>query len=56
MHVIGCFDSPAEGECHLDGVRVNDMPGSVLPSIRNRKIGLVFPSFNLLPHRTCSEW
>lgn len=50
MHIIGCLDSPTEGEYHLDGVRVSDMEKSALASIRNRKIGFVFQSFNLLPH------
>lgn len=50
MHIIGCLDSPTQGEYFLDGQRVSDLPKSALASIRNKKIGFVFQSFNLLPH------
>ncbi|MCB5265410.1 MAG: ABC transporter ATP-binding protein [Candidatus Cloacimonetes bacterium] len=50
MHIIGCLDSPSEGEYYLDGDLVSKLPKSALAGIRNRKIGFVFQSFNLLPH------
>jgi putative ABC transport system ATP-binding protein len=50
MHIIGCLDSPSAGEYYLDGDLVSKLPKSALAGIRNRKIGFVFQSFNLLPH------
>lgn len=50
MHIIGCLDSPTEGEYRLDGVQVSAMEKNELAMIRNHKIGFVFQSFNLLPH------
>jgi putative ABC transport system ATP-binding protein len=50
MHIIGCLDRPSEGEYYLDEMLVSQMPKSALATVRNRKIGFVFQSFNLLPH------
>ncbi|MDD2229817.1 MAG: ABC transporter ATP-binding protein [Candidatus Cloacimonetes bacterium] len=50
MHIIGCLDRPTEGEYYLDNELVSAMPKSALATVRNRKIGFVFQSFNLLPH------
>lgn len=50
MHIIGCLDSPSEGEYYLDSVLVSKMSESALAGVRNSKIGFVFQSFNLLPH------
>jgi putative ABC transport system ATP-binding protein len=50
MHIVGCLDSPSAGEYYLDGDLVSRLPKRALAGIRNRKIGFVFQSFNLLPH------
>jgi putative ABC transport system ATP-binding protein len=49
MNIIGCLDRPTSGEYYLDGERVSQMKDDQLASIRNRKVGFVFQSFNLLP-------
>ncbi|MBN1449590.1 MAG: ABC transporter ATP-binding protein [Anaerolineales bacterium] len=48
MHIIGCLDSPTSGEYSLNGVEVSGMDDSQLAAVRNREIGFVFQSFNLL--------
>ncbi|WP_345319067.1 ABC transporter ATP-binding protein [Candidatus Villigracilis proximus] len=48
MHIIGCLDSPTAGEYWLNSVEVSGMDDSQLASVRNREIGFVFQSFNLL--------
>jgi len=48
MHIIGCLDSPSGGDYFLDGDLVSKLPRHALAGIRNRKIGFVFQSFNLL--------
>ena len=50
MHIIGCLDSPSAGEYYLESDLVSKLPKRTLAGIRNRKIGFVFQSFNLLPH------
>ena len=50
MHIIGCLDRPSEGRYYLDEQLVSELPKSELSQIRNKKIGFVFQSFNLLPH------
>ena len=49
MNIIGCLDAPTEGEYYLDGADVNALGDSELADIRNRGIGFVFQSFNLIP-------
>lgn len=50
MHIIGCLDRPTLGDYYLDEQLVSSLPKSSLAQIRNKKIGFVFQSFNLLPH------
>ena len=52
MNVLGCLDRPTEGEYLLDGEKVEGLNDDQLSSIRNRKVGFVFQSFNLLPRQT----
>src|SRR5512135_2640568 len=52
MNVIGCFDTPTSGEHWLNGQRVSDLNDHDLARIRNREIGFVFQTFNLLPRAT----
>lgn len=49
MNILGCLDHPTTGEYILDGEPVAHLTGDQLASIRNRKVGFVFQSFNLLP-------
>jgi putative ABC transport system ATP-binding protein len=48
MNIIGCLDRPTTGEYYLDGERVSELKDDQLAAIRNRKVGFVFQSFNLL--------
>ncbi|MCL4788281.1 MAG: ABC transporter ATP-binding protein [Verrucomicrobia bacterium] len=49
MNVIGCLDSPTAGRYDLNGTNVSDMDDNELAEVRNREIGFVFQTFNLLP-------
>ena len=49
MNIIGCLDVPTRGRYWLDGVDIRKLDDAALSRIRNRKIGFVFQSFNLIP-------
>jgi putative ABC transport system ATP-binding protein len=52
MNVIGCLDTPTAGEYWLNGHRVSELADDELARIRNKEIGFVFQTFNLLPRAT----
>lgn len=52
MNILGCLDKPSGGAYSLDGIRVEEMNDDQLAEVRNRKIGFVFQSFNLLSRAT----
>jgi putative ABC transport system ATP-binding protein len=52
MHILGCLDAPTSGAYVLDGADVRDVPEDDLADLRNRRIGFVFQSFNLVPRTT----
>jgi putative ABC transport system ATP-binding protein len=49
MNLIGCLDSPTSGSYELNGTNVSEMDDNQLAEVRNREIGFVFQTFNLLP-------
>lgn len=55
MNILGCLDSPTEGLYLLEGEDVSKYNDSKLAEVRNKKIGFVFQSFNLLPKMTAIE-
>ena len=55
MNMIGCLDTPTSGKYEFEGEMVQIMDDSQLASIRNRKIGFVFQTFNLLPKATAQH-
>jgi len=52
MNILGCLDTPTEGEYLLNGKQVSTMDDNQLAEIRNKEIGFVFQTFNLLPRAT----
>ncbi|MBN2207282.1 MAG: ABC transporter ATP-binding protein [Candidatus Aminicenantes bacterium] len=55
MNIIGCLDTPTEGEYRLEGRNVAGLTLDQLAAIRNKTIGFVFQNFNLLPYATAWE-
>ena len=55
MNILGCLDRPTGGRYSLDGVEVSTLGRNQLSDLRNRKIGFVFQSFNLLARTTALE-
>ncbi len=55
MNLIGCLDTPTDGQYILDGIPTEDLDSDMLASVRNRKIGFVFQQFNLLARSTALE-
>lgn len=55
MNLIGCLDTPTSGSYHLNGIDVSKMEDNMLAEIRNKEIGFVFQTFNLLPRYTALE-
>ncbi len=55
LNILGCLDSPTAGDYIIDGTDVASLSGNELADIRNRKIGFVFQSYNLLPRTSVLE-
>ena len=55
MNLLGCLDTPSEGEYRLAGEKVSDLTTDQLATIRNRRIGFIFQQFNLLPRTSALE-
>ena len=55
MNILGCLDTPSKGEYILNGINVSHMTDSELAEVRNKEIGFVFQTFNLLPRNTALD-
>jgi putative ABC transport system ATP-binding protein len=55
MNIIGCLDSPTSGDYILNGQNVSEMNDNELAEVRNKEIGFVFQTFNLLPRVSCLQ-
>ena len=55
MNIIGCLDTPTSGSYHLRGHNVGEMTDDELAAIRNKEVGFVFQTFNLLPRVNCLQ-
>jgi putative ABC transport system ATP-binding protein len=55
LNILGCLDKPTQGEYILDGIDINSLNKDELAQLRNRKLGFVFQSYNLLPRTTALE-
>lgn len=55
LNILGCLDKPSSGQYYLDSISVSELSKNELSTIRNRKIGFVFQSYNLLPRTSALE-
>ncbi|UOB18768.1 ABC transporter ATP-binding protein [Abyssalbus ytuae] len=55
LNIIGCLDKPTSGKYEIDGVPMKDLSRNELADLRNKKIGFIFQSYNLLPRTTAIE-
>jgi putative ABC transport system ATP-binding protein len=55
MNLLGCLDTPTKGEYILNGINVSQMTDSELAEVRNKEIGFVFQTFNLLPRSSAQD-
>ena len=55
MNILGCLDRPTSGRYRLEGIEVEELDDNQLATIRNKKIGFVFQTFNLLPRSTALQ-
>src|SRR5881409_1821964 len=55
MNILGCLDRPTSGSYWLEGTLVSERSAAQLATIRNRKLGFVFQSFNLLPRASALD-
>ena len=55
MNILGCLDSPTAGSYRLNGTEVSEMSDDELAHVRNKEIGFIFQTFNLLPRLTALE-
>jgi putative ABC transport system ATP-binding protein len=55
LNILGCLDQPTQGQYRLDGIDVSRLGFDQLADVRNRKVGFVFQSFNLIPRTSALE-
>lgn len=55
LQIMGCLDRPTDGNVYIDGQDVGTMPDPELAKVRNKKLGFIFQSFNLMPHETAAH-
>jgi len=55
LHLLGTLDRPDDGEIHLDGKRIDNLPGRERDALRNRTFGLIFQFYHLLPELSALE-
>jgi putative ABC transport system ATP-binding protein len=55
MNILGCLDTPTKGDYILNGINVSQMTENQLAEVRNKEIGFVFQTFNLLPRNTALD-